>query len=252
MGKISELPPSYDEAVEDSLPQPLSLVLSSELELQKPPREHWHLRLRLHFRLQPLQSLQSLQLNYNNTLPFLYPPGHRCSKCKNTGFKMHCNKVCHDCWDPFYLRTNAYNPNKTLPFQYPMGFVCDICTNTGYDPRSGLTCESCWMTFATPRPGSDQYLSQTFLSPPITGIDPIQMLFGTNGIFSGANASIFTTVSTGSSQAMSPGDPRIGGIRCHACSGSGHVGSLNAGICPVCIGVGRVQRRRKKGRHSYL
>lgn len=222
MSKDSLLPPSYDEAINGASSSAQS---SSSSTINPPGRPN-----RPYHRPQPKPPAPTPVGDYNNNplLPFNYPSNHFCQKCKNSGFKVKNGKVCHDCWDRFFLRSKAYNPNPELPFRYPQGFICDRCNNTGYKRRSGRTCQDCWERFSA----RNNYQP----APPIM-TNPLDMLFGST-----YTTSIFTgPMGTSQSFRVLPGDPRIGGILCGRCRGSGlvHV-FLDEDLCPVCLGLGRV------------
>lgn len=169
------------------------------------------------------QSHNGLYSN-NPNLPFEYPRGHLCRKCKNTGYKIKNGKVCHDCWDAFYLRDHAYNPNPNLPFRYPKRFICDKCRNTGVKLRNGLTCQDCYASFA-PR---NNYLVSLTYSP---------FGFGYQDIVRPAGYA----PNAGPAIRVPPGDPRLGGTLCGNCRGSGQVTFfLDLDLCPVCGGLGRL------------
>lgn len=169
----------------------------------------------------------------NTQLPFRFPKGYFCKKCKNTGFKVKNGKMCKDCWGTFYLNRHAYNPNPELPFRYPTRYMCSACNNTGYKRKNGKSCKDCWEMFG-PRNRHTNVVSQ----PSLFGIT--DTIFGFGG--------------PGPSQAVPvgplgplppirvyPGDPRLGGILCGRCRGSGLVWNfLDEDLCPVCSGVGRV------------
>lgn len=169
----------------------------------------------------PGTGTSSLYTN-NPNLPFNYPRGHYCRKCQNTGFKIKNGKPCRDCWDTLYLRNNAYNPNPNLPFRYPKRFICDKCRNTGTKLKNGLTCQDCYARFA-PRNNYTVQPSFGFLEivRPMTNYMPGGM--------------------AGAPLRVPPGDPRLGGLLCGNCRGSGQINFLlDRDLCPVCGGLGRI------------
>lgn len=171
----------------------------------------------------PGSGSSSLYTN-NPNLPFNYPRGHYCKKCQNTGFKLKNGKPCRDCWDAFYLRTHAYNPNPNLPFRYPKRFICEKCHNTGTKRKNALTCQDCYARFA-PRNNYSVQLSYGFgyldVVRPVTN-------FGRGG-------------PSGPPLQVAPGDPRLGGLLCGNCRGSGQISFLlDTDLCPVCGGLGRL------------
>ncbi|RLV93521.1 Proline-rich protein HUA1 [Spathaspora sp. JA1] len=156
----------------------------------------------------------------NSSLPFTFPKGFLCPKCKNTGYKVKNGDVCRNCWDKYYLSTNAYNPNPTLAFKYPRKYYCNKCHNTGYKTKNGKSCQDCWSSFG-PR---NSYSS----------------------VVSGYNPSYFGTTTYMPNRAtsgirVSPGDPSLGGVLCGRCRGSGVTRFfLDVDLCPICNGLGRV------------
>lgn len=169
----------------------------------------------------------SLLYTNNPNLPFDYPRGYFCSKCKNTGFKERNGKPCSQCW-PRFFRNQSYNPNPNLTFRYPNGVICEKCRNTGIKLKNGLSCQDCYTRYA-PRNHASQ--------APITYSSPhFSMQFGpTNG---------FTNPGFGpppGPQYLQPGDPRMGGTLCGRCRGSGRVTFfLDQELCLICGGAGRL------------
>lgn len=177
-------------------------------------------------------SLEASSLyNVNNNLPFKYPNGHFCQKCKNSGYKIKNGKICSDCWDKLYLKTNAYNPNPELPFRYPRKYLCEKCNNTGYKMKNGRTCTGCWERFS-PRNGIQ--MAPSLPSNP----------FSISSLFSGPAVPTGPGPGPGAHlppMRVSPGDPRIGGTLCGRCRGSGLITFfLDDELCPVCGGIGRI------------
>lgn len=153
---------------------------------------------------------------YNNSpIPFTFPRGHFCSKCKNSGFKKS-GKPCHSCWSK-YMKV-GYNPNPRLSFKYPPGFICEKCRNTGSKLKNGKSCQDCYLRFHTRNQVRQTYggwgTQQIFSPPVLGGGPPVQVL---------------------------PGDPRLGGVVCGRCRGSGLVTFfLDQEPCPLCGGLGRL------------
>ncbi|OBA19339.1 hypothetical protein METBIDRAFT_26574, partial [Metschnikowia bicuspidata var. bicuspidata NRRL YB-4993] len=166
------------------------------------------------------QNPQSALLYTNNpNLPFDYPRGYYCNKCKNTGFREKNMKPCSHCWSKFF-KDKAYNPNPSLNFKYPRGYICDKCRNTGTKVKNGRSCQDCYSRFA-PRNLSSQ--APITYSLPAFGFAP--------GGFAPPNVP----------QYVQPGDPRMGGTMCGRCRGSGRTTFfLDKEICLVCGGVGRL------------
>ncbi|KAI5956319.1 hypothetical protein KGF54_000794 [Candida jiufengensis] len=127
------------------------------------------------------------------------------------------------------------NPN--LPFVYPKGYHCHKCNNTGYKIKNGLSCKDCWDNLS-PRNSSKsvkqnfhpQYFgSTTFI--PYTPPQPQQTYY---------HAPPPPPVSA-TPLRVPPGDPRLGGVLCGRCRGSGMTRFLlDMELCHVCNGLGRV------------
>ncbi|KAI5969012.1 hypothetical protein CANMA_002008 [Candida margitis] len=130
-----------------------------------------------------------------------------------------------------------------LPFTYPKGYYCRKCNSTGYKLKNGKTCQDCWEKFS-PRNSTNsvnynfhpQYFGSTTFIPygsaPVPNPHP-----GGRG---GGSGGFFSTASTVPLR-VPPGDPRLGGVLCGRCRGSGMVRFLlDMELCPVCSGLGRV------------
>ncbi|CCF57838.1 hypothetical protein KAFR_0D01910 [Kazachstania africana CBS 2517] len=129
--------------------------------------------------------------------------------------------------------TSSRPPAPNLPWVYPRGFHCLKCNNTGYKLKNGKSCKSCWRQFA-----------------PTNNLNPIQNY---NSPFQYYQSPIFTPVNTsvpygnnnGRPLVVRPGDPRLGGIVCGNCRGSGRIRFLlDENICPLCNGIGRILNNR--------
>lgn len=241
-------PPSYEEALNSPpvLPgRPANPPHQgpSSVAPQQPPRPQPQLQLQPpvyparppHAGSVPASSTPNSLLYSNNpNLPFEYPRGYFCSKCKNTGFKEKNGKPCSLCW-PKFFKKQAYNPNMSLPFTYPRGFICEKCRNTGLKLKNGLSCQDCYTRFA-PR----NHVSQA----PITySSSPFSMQFTPYNGFSntGFGPAPGGFAPGGGPQYLQPGDPRMGGTLCGRCRGSGRVTFfLDQELCLVCGGVGRL------------
>ncbi|CUM62787.1 uncharacterized protein PRCAT00000345001 [Priceomyces carsonii] len=242
----SEPPPSYDEVISESknnsyhgLSTPDSDASYSRPSLSvppprptrppaRPPRPSSVLQVDSQ-RPEALQASSSSSLYGNSAnLPFHYTRGYFCQKCKNTGYKIKNGKICRDCWQKFYLNDNSYNPNPELPFKYPRRYLCEKCQNTGYKLRNGKTCKDCWEMFSPRNPYnavSSSGLLDSFFGSTTEYIRP------TN----------FVGQSNLPPVRVPPGDPRLGGILCGRCRGSGLVHFfLDEDLCPVCHGLGRI------------
>jgi len=162
----------------------------------------------------------------NPNLPWKYPKGVFCQYCKNTGFNAKKNgKICKDCWKRFYANKHAYNPNPNLTFKYPKGYICTKCNNTGIKLKNGLSCKDCYEFFS---PRNLATYSNSYSAP---NFNIMQRPF----------APTMVTTQMAPLKVL-PGDPRIGGVLCGRCRGSGVVLVLffDDELCPVCNGVGRI------------
>lgn len=116
-----------------------------------------------------------------------------------------------------------------LPFTYPRGYWCKKCSNTGYKHKNGRTCKDCWETFA-PR---NSYSTVS------SGFHP--QYFGSTTFIPHPSSYSGGYQSSGPPVRVPPGDPRLGGVLCGRCRGSGMVRFLlDMELCPVCSGLGRV------------
>ncbi|SCU98585.1 LAMI_0F15390g1_1 [Lachancea mirantina] len=133
----------------------------------------------------------------------------------------------------------AIQTGPRLPWTYPPGFYCSKCGNTGYKIKSGRSCKRCWRRFApTNSPQSvhvmydNYYGSQTF-GPFAARFDPRQR--------QGLVGSVARLATGALPVVVRPGDPRIGGVVCGQCRGTGLVRFfLDEELCPLCNGVGRI------------
>ncbi|KAK6462535.1 hypothetical protein DFJ63DRAFT_162173 [Scheffersomyces coipomensis] len=174
----------------------------------------------------------------NPNLPFKFPRGFLCPKCKNSGYKISNGKICRDCWKTYYLKNNAYNPNPQLTFRYPKNYLCEKCSNTGYKHKNGMSCQDCWELFSPRNNVRSGYSVQS----------PMDSFFGM-----GQSAYLRPAPQVGPwgwgppapappPLRVPPGDPRLGGVLCGRCRGSGliHTFLLDDELCNVCHGLGRV------------
>lgn len=173
----------------------------------------------------------------NALLPFLFPRGYYCKKCKNTGFKDVRGKPCSDCWKLLFRERQVYNPNPGLPFQYPKRYLCDKCLNTGTKWKNGRLCLDCYERFAPRNSYSTSYSGFSGGFGPPMGSSGFfnNMGFGYPGAYG------VQTINSPGGMPVPPGDPRLGGVLCGRCRGSGLVTFfLDQELCPVCAGLGRI------------
>lgn len=213
-----EAPPPYEEAVKTGIPvqQPSTGTSSSSTSRPAAPRpqQYFHTNTQSH----TLSHTQSHSLHSYNHSPAPAPP--------RPGTSSGSSSIA-----------------SGLPFKYPKGFHCRKCNNTGYKLKNGKTCKDCWERFS-PRNTSNsvnynfqpQYFGSTTFIPygsaPVPNPHP--------GGRAGGSGSFFSTASTVPLR-VPPGDPRLGGVLCGRCRGSGMVRFLlDMELCPVCSGLGRV------------
>ncbi|ODV95074.1 hypothetical protein PACTADRAFT_50893 [Pachysolen tannophilus NRRL Y-2460] len=157
----------------------------------------------------------------NLDLPFRYPKGYFCKKCKNTGYKLKNGRVCKDCWkkfrpDIYYGPSYGSSPNSQyVPPQTPMASQIPFA--------------------AIPTSGPGPYV------PPFPGMNSYN---GTNNGYMGSPAAV-PGMSPGppppNARVVKPGDPAIGGSLCYKCGGKGLVPFfLDEEICNACNGLGRI------------
>lgn len=131
-----------------------------------------------------------------------------------------------------YAHSHSYTPtssqprppprpqqNPSLPWTYPPRFYCSKCGNTGYKLKNGRSCKSCWRRFA---PQNNVVSAPTY--------------------YTNYTMPVYTNAWQGTRPLyVQPGDPRLGGVLCGECRGSGRTRFLlDEDICPLCHGVGRI------------
>lgn len=136
--------------------------------------------------------------------------------------------------------SSNHAPVSNIPWVYPRGFFCPKCNNTGYKTKNGKSCKSCWRRFArqnsTPMApsgyGSNVYQSSPIYAQPQTHTQPY-----------GQPMQMRMPMQMAPQRPLyvRPGDPRIGGVICGNCRGSGRIRFLlDEDICGVCNGLGRI------------
>ncbi|GMG23406.1 unnamed protein product [Ambrosiozyma monospora] len=246
---IPDQPPSYDEVIRQeelesptnssapSLPSRRTSVENSGNVPHHPDFLNEHNK--------PARKPEDLYTS-NLALPWRYPKGVFCNKCKNTGYKTKSGgqkKYCKDCW-------RRFKPNATLIPPYP---------------GNGRLVESKPVRIS----------SSATVSPPMTVYQPIvPPPLNPNVVSLPPGTSVYhyyppvplapsmpynptggsrSSEKSGSPMYMpqpppppiplvvQPGDPRIGGMLCPRCQGRGQVHFfLDLEKCTVCNGLGRV------------
>lgn len=277
MAKETDLPPpSYDEAISGNSPYDItsgsSNIYNNSLptgNLRPPAQPPRPISPQPPSR-PPINSTPQDLYTANHSLPFRYPKNHFCNKCKNTGFKINNGKYCSSCWYDYYLNNNAFNPNPNLPFRYPRRFYCEKCNNTGIKTKNGLSCKDCYERFAPRNNISSQSApfmdfahpfdlfgtttTTTYFAPPPPPMNgysgpgfypqgpPGPPPLGPPGNYYGPQPPPPPPPPPQQNIPLRvmPGDPRLGGILCGRCRGSGIANSFFDDMCPVCGGVGRI------------
>ncbi|CCK72397.1 Hua1p KNAG_0K00290 [Huiozyma naganishii CBS 8797] len=134
--------------------------------------------------------------------------------------------------------------NPALPWVYPANFRCPKCNNTGYKLKNGKSCRSCWRTFAPTNNvgmsnGSSMYGSGPIVQPMVQPMMQPMYAMGPPQL-------------QPQPLMVRPGDPRLGGVLCGECRGSGRVRFLlDEDLCPLCNGVGRIMTTSTRPQRRY-
>lgn len=199
MGKIEDLPPSYDEAVSQTATGSNSSSNNGRYDQPPPPHPQ---RPQVHQssttqsysystsshsipqqQQQQFQQQQQPGVLPTSSVPWKYPRGYWCSKCHNTGRKLKNGKSCQKCWDKFAPR------NPTAP---------NVSVTTNYNSNANSTFGSYRIPFSSSsfNAGFSQPQNYTYTSSTVNNMRP---------------------------KFVRPGDPAIGGVQCGKCRGSGLV-----------------------------
>lgn len=181
---------------------------------------------------------------YTNTQPSSHlqtPPRPSGSLSSSSSFQSHTSNYSnYNVPPPMPNRPQPqqpYNPQpqpnmppnvSNLPWTYPKNFRCPKCNNTGYKLKNGHSCRSCWRRFAPVNRVNMQPTSYGYYSsgPMYTGPGNVQ--YG-------------QPYTSAAPLMVRPGDPRLGGVICGECRGSGRIRFfLDEDICPLCHGIGRI------------
>ncbi|CCE65571.1 hypothetical protein TPHA_0L02200 [Tetrapisispora phaffii CBS 4417] len=112
-------------------------------------------------------------------------------------------------------------PTSKLPWVYPPGYYCQKCCNTGFKLKNGKSCKTCWRKFSR----------QNNVSSPLT----------TQGYYTNHYQRPVITPTAPKPLIVRPGDPRLGGVICGNCRGTGRIRFfLDSDLCHLCGGVGRI------------
>ncbi|KAH8111739.1 hypothetical protein DFH11DRAFT_1745467 [Phellopilus nigrolimitatus] len=184
----------------------------------------------------------------------LYPTGHECRKCLNTGYKnFDPSHPCRKCWEKYakpYSGAYVYAPRsqqsqRPLPSFRPPHLRHEHSRSQPYLPNSPLLSpnsnlsrsQSAYRPCSSPISGPPGgYPGRAVSNPGPSGFappPPPPMQIPPVNIVRGPPPP--------GSMVVGPGDSRIGGRMCWRCEGSGTVSFLIFDVmnCPVCDGLGR-------------
>lgn len=155
----------------------------------------------------------------------------------NSAPSSHQAKPSHRPPAPFQSQ-NIPSANSRIPWVYPSNFHCPKCNNTGYKLKNGKSCRSCWRRFAPTNPISYRPgpAASMFMSPMGMMAPPPPQQYGYNYGYPNTQPQPQQR-----QLVVRPGDPRLGGVVCGECRGSGRVSFfLDEDICTLCHGLGRI------------
>ncbi|KIY51942.1 hypothetical protein FISHEDRAFT_70436 [Fistulina hepatica ATCC 64428] len=196
----------------------------------------------------------------------LYPAGHQCDKCHNTGYKHYDpERPCKKCWNKFAVQYSAalpYAPSGDKQMQRPLpglvnrrlsGFRNQSASASGQASslRASLSGRplvpgttpayppSVPGAYPPPSAPSGRYSPVSSYPPrPASMYPPSAQHTGSRG----PDFRVSYYPPPPGSVAYAAGDPRIGGRLCWRCDGSGTVSmlfGLDSSTCPTCNGIGR-------------
>lgn len=216
-----DLPPSYDEAVRDELAQPQQgSASSSSGRTEAPPPDYSSVS---GGRRKPLR---------DEKRPPPAPPRTSSSSLPKPPVKGSSKP------SKLPARPNTQAPHPNLPWQYPPKYYCEKCHNTGYKIKNGKSCKRCWRRFAPTNLSAAVVTQQPHYSSGLPFGDYFRP-------FNNPPGGYYPQATPINSNALyvRPGDPRLGGVVCGECRGSGRVRFfLDENICPLCNGIGRIIR----------
>ncbi|CUS22481.1 LAQU0S05e06370g1_1 [Lachancea quebecensis] len=220
-------PPSYDEAIKDSAPslgleeRPPAMPARPSANAQRPP-------------VRPPARPARPVGNSGTSRPSAYGASSpRPSTASSSTFQSLGSS-------PYATSAASQGAKPSLPWTYPRGYYCTKCGNTGYKIKNGHSCKRCWRKFAHSSPNQNVQVTYGGYAPSYVpyGSAPI---FGATPMAMGMSPVSPVPTPGSAPLVLRPGDPRIGGVTCGECRGSGRVRFLlDKEICPLCHGVGRV------------
>ncbi|GME77702.1 unnamed protein product [Ambrosiozyma monospora] len=254
---IPDQPPSYDEVIQEeglntpnnssapSLPSRRTDVENSGNVPHHPDFLNEHNK--------PARDPKDLYTS-NLALPWRYPKGYFCKKCKNTGYKTKSGgekKYCKDCWrkfKPYVTVIPPYPGNGRLVESKPVRYSSPVTVSPPVKVYQPIVPPPLNPNVVALPPGTSVY----HYYPPVPMVPaPPPMPYNATG---GSRSSEKSGSPMSYQPApppppppppiplvVQPGDPRIGGMLCPRCQGRGQVHFfLDLEKCTVCNGLGRV------------
>lgn len=149
------------------------------------------------------------------------------------------------------MKISSNSGRPSIPWVYPSNFHCPKCNNTGYKLKNGKSCRSCWRRFCPKNPinyNMGPTSSSFYVSPSIGMSSPYPPPTNNFGYGYGCGYPPAPPMSVQQQQhplVVRPGDPRLGGVLCGECRGTGRVSFLlDDDLCPLCNGLGRIVTHR--------
>jgi len=202
----------------------------------------------------------------HNGRVLVYPAGHECSKCLNTGYKhFDPSHPCSKCWQKYakpFSGPIAYAPWSSTPgdtatrgnlnlqrplriLATPAGHRYSSSLSKANYPPPAVRSQLARSTSLTHLPGhaGASYAQSNFM--PLAGGGGFPLGPQDSSLYSGPSAQYrHGGPPPPGALVVTPGDPRMGGRLCWRCSGSGTVSLFffDQSTCEVCDGVGRIFR----------
>ncbi|KAL3233391.1 Proline-rich protein HUA1 [Nakaseomyces bracarensis] len=229
-----DLPPSYDEAIRDEA-QPQSQSQGNSSRPEAPPPDYSSVPGSTSSR--PLRDRKRPV----PPKPPAKPPTRPSSKPAKPATKPTTKPA-----KPATKPTTKPAAKPDLPWTYPPRYYCEKCHNTGYKLKNGKSCKRCWRKFATPNAAAPMGGQIMVNQAPPQSTYYSGLPFGDYfHPFDRPTGGYYAPPAPVNNNALyvRPGDPRLGGVLCGECRGSGRVRFfLDEDLCPLCNGVGRIIR----------
>ncbi|KAH9940795.1 uncharacterized protein BXZ73DRAFT_88515 [Epithele typhae] len=187
----------------------------------------------------------------------VYPPGHECYKCHNTGYKNHDpSHSCSRCWDKYakpYVGAITYAPWGSDAATSPTASSSAYSSSSLQRPLPNFrppqqSLHQSSSSWSGAPPGAASNLQRAATTSRANGYPgagagaPPRLIPIAGGAFPPRQWGQLQGPAAGGSVAvMSPGDPRMGGRLCWRCGGRGTTSFLifDEQTCGICSGVGR-------------